>query len=166
MNMKNLKFIQPYNDDKLVFNKETGRYELNLRFLKSEYDTPYGDDGEAKRRIKLNTRVVYSYINLHVANFNRGVVSLLLHRTQEGRDFLFQILSEQIYADIQTGYNDLLYNPAISFTGQDKDRNEIRKNALCTAAEDVFLSSSDYFDINIGYLGQFPPSYYTLLRSL
>lgn len=164
--MKQLTLIdEPYDDDKLEFNTDTGRYQLTLQALKNEFDETYRNDEEAKRRIKLNTRVVYTYINLHTASFNRLVVTFLLHKTEEGRAFLYELLKEQIYADIQTGYNDLLYNPAVSFTGQDKDRNEIRKNALCVAAEDIFINSTLYFGINIGYQGQFPPYYFLLVRS-
>jgi len=165
--MKNLNVIsKPYSDDKLVYNEDTQRYELSLAYLKNEYDNPYKDDSEAKRRIKLNSRVVYSYINIHTASFNRHVVNFLLYKTKEGRQFLFDLLNEQQYADIQTGYNDFLYNPAVSFTGGgDKDRNEIRRNALCVAAEEVFNSSSQYFGFHIGYLGQFPTFIYQLARN-
>ena len=110
--MKNLTIIEkPYNDNNLVFDENTGRYELTLEYLKNENGgNVYADDETAKRRIKLNSRVVYKYIETHVANANRSVVSFLLHKTQEGRKFLFNILSEQQFADIATGYNDLTYN--------------------------------------------------------
>lgn len=152
---------KPYDDDSLVFNETTGRYELTIQYLKNEFDTGYRTDGEAKRRIKLNSQVVYYYINLHTASYNRQVVNFLLHKTKQGREFLKEILSAQIYADLQSGYNDLIFNPAVSFTGQDKDRNEIRRNSLCVAAEDIFTSSEAYFGINIGYLGYFPAIFYT-----
>lgn len=162
--MKTLTIIkEPYSDSKLDYNKNTGRYELTLAYLKDEFGPCYADDGIALQRIKLNSRVVYNYINLHTASFNRAVVNFLLTRTEEGRKFLLDILKEQQYADIQTGYNDLPYTPAISFNGQDKDRQEIRKNTLCLAAEDIFLSSVDYFGLNIGYLGQFPAFYFNLV---
>lgn len=155
----------PYDDNKLFFNEKTQRYELTLEFLKNEYGSIYNGDEEAKRRITLNSRVVYSYINIHTASFNRHVVHFLLHKTEEGRRFLADLLSEQQYADIQTGYNDLMYNPAVSFSGgKDIDRNEIRKNALCVGAEEIFQSSYQYFGFNIGYSGQFPPYIYLLAR--
>jgi hypothetical protein len=163
--MNNLtKIEKPYSDNKLVFNQTTGRYELALQFLKDEFGSAYKDDHEAERRIKLNSRVVYTYINLHIANPNRFVVNFLLHRTEEGRKFLIDLLKEQQYADMQTGYNDMLYQPAISFTGQDKDRNQIRQNALCVAAEEIWQNSPAYFGVNIGYIGQLPPYYYMLAR--
>ena len=163
--MKTLTVIdKPYSDDKLVFNDLTQRYELSLSYWKAEHGPIYADDKEAQRRIKLNSRVVYSYINIHTADFNRHVVNFLLTRTKEGRQFLLDLLSEQQYADIQSGYNDLMYNPAISFNGKDVDRNEIRRNTLCVAAEEIFQSSSKYFGFNIGYLGQFPTFIYLLAR--
>lgn len=164
--MKNLTIIdKPYDDEKLKFNNDTGRYELTLAFLKDEFGPVYGNDKVAERRIKLNSRVVYTYINFHVANCNRYIVNFLLHRTEEGRKFLLEILKEQQYADIQTGYNDLLYQPAISFSGNnDKDRNEVRKNSLCIAAEEVFQNSPLYFGVNISFQGQFPYLYYLLAK--
>ena len=156
---------RPYDDDRLFFNEETQRYELTFAFLKNEYGSAYKDDNEAKRRIKLNSRVIYSYINIHTAEFNRHVVNFLLHKTEQGRQFLFELLNEQQYADMQTGYNDLMYNPAVSFGGsKDVDRNEIRRNTLCVGAEEVFQSSPRYFGFNIGYLGQYPPFVYLLAR--
>lgn len=164
--MKALTILKgPYNDQKLNYNENTGRYELTIQYLKDEFGPCYADDGIATQRIKLNSRVVYSYILIHTATFNRQVVNFLLTKTEEGRKFLLDILREQQYADIQTGYNDLKYTPAISFgNGQDKDRNEIRKNGLCIAAEEIFQSSAEYFGFNIGYLGQFPPFIYQFVR--
>ena len=155
----------PYDDDNLFFNEDTQRYQLTAAYLKNEFGSIYRDDKETERRIKLNSRVIYSYINIHTASFNRHVVNFLLHKTEQGRKFLFDLLSEQQYADLQTGYNDLMYNPAVAFGGgKDVDRNEIRRNELCVAAEDIFQSSSRYFGFNIGYLGQFPNWVYLLAR--
>lgn len=164
--MKELTVISnPYDDDELFFNESTQRYELKLSYLKNEYGTVYKDDQVAQRRIKLNSRVVYSYINIHTAEHNRHVINFLLHKTKEGRKFLFDILNEQQYADIESGYNDLMYNPAVSFgNGKDLDRNEIRRNNLCVGAENIFLNSPNYFGFNIGYLGQFPHFVYLLAR--
>lgn len=162
--MKNLTIIKPKDDDNLKFNPNTGRYELTLEYCKNNFDATFKNDQILQRRIKLNTQVVYTYINLHVASVNKGVVAFLLHRTQEGRDFLLELLSAQMYADIQTGYNDLLYQPAVNFNGQDKDRNQIKTNALCVAAEQVFEESDNFFGIRIGYQGQFPTQLFIFVR--
>lgn len=165
--MKNFKFIKPKNDDNLTFNQNTGRYQLTIQYVKDEInDHPYKDDAETKRRIKLNSRVVYDYINLKVATVNKTVVWFLLHNTQEGRDFLLELLSAQMYADVQTGYNDLLYQPPISYSGgNDKDRAIVKQNLLCPAAEIVFEDSFKYFGFNIEYQGQLPYPYYLLVRN-
>lgn len=155
---------QPYSDDNLEWNPNSGRYELTLQFLKDQFGESYKNDEVAKRRLKLNSQVVYYYINAHVASWNREVVNFLLHKTEEGRKFLLEILSAQIYADLQTAYNDTMFISPINFNGQDKDRNEIRRNALCLAAEDVFQNSDTFFGIRIGYQGQFPPFFYLFVR--
>ena len=163
--MKELNVIsKPYDDDNLVFNEKTGRYELTIQYLKDNFGSSYKNDGEATRRIKLNSQVVYYYINLHTASFNRQVVNFLLNKTEQGRAFLLELLSAQQYADLQTGYNDLMFNPAVSFTGQDKDRNEIRRNSLCVAAEDIFNSSASYFGFPLGYQGVLPSIFYVWSR--
>lgn len=163
--MKNLTIINHYDDENLTWNKNTGRYELTLQYCKDNFETTYKNDNVLKNRIKLNSQVVYNYLNFHVATVNKSVVSFLLNRTQEGRDFILELLSAQQYADIQSGYNDLLFQPAINFNGQDKDRNQIRLNSLCVAAEQVLDNSADYFGIRITYQGQFPYQYFLFVGS-
>ena len=129
---------------------DTNNVGLNIHFDSAEFQNfvrdSFKSDGPYS---KLNDAFIYDRYEV---------------KTQEGRKFLFNILSEQQFADIATGYNDLTYSPAVSFTGQDKDRNEIKRNALCVAAEDVFQASSEYFGLNIGYLGPFPSWVYLYLR--
>lgn len=163
--MRSIKVISHYDDDKLKFNPDTGRYELTIEYCKDAFDSTFKDDKTLTRRIKLNSQVVYNYIALHVATVNKPVVSFLLNRTQEGRDFLLELLSAQMYADIQTGYNDLLFQPAINFNGQDKDRLALRQNTLCVAAEQVFEESDNYFGVRISYQGQFPYPFFLLMRN-
>lgn len=162
--MKNLKIINHYDDDNLKFNETTGRYELTIAYCKDNFESTFKTDKILARRIKLNSQVVYNYIALHVALVNKPVVAFLLNRTQEGRDFLLEILSAQMYADIQTGYNDLMFQPAVNFAGQDKDRQAIRQNALCVAAEQAFEESDNYFGVRISYQGQFPYPYFLFVR--
>lgn len=163
--MRSLKIISHHDDDNLFYNEKTGRYELTIQYCKDNFDSTFKDDAVLKRRIKLNSQVVYNYIALHVATVNKPVVAFLLNKTQEGRDFLLELLSAQMYADIQTGYNDLLFQPAVNFTGQDKDRNAIRQNALCLGAEQVFEESDNYFGVRISYQGQFPWPYFAFVRN-
>ena len=162
--MKKLTIINHYDDEKLTYSANRGRYELTKEYCKDEFGSPFKDDAELERRICLNSRVVYDYINLHVAQVNKPVVAFLLNRTQEGRDYLLALLTAQMYADVQTGYNDLLYQPAVNFTGQDKDRAAIRQNALCVAAEQIFEDSDSYFGIRISYQAQFPYPYFIFVR--
>jgi len=165
--MKKFKIIKPHDDKKLKFNQITGRYELTVEYCKNEFDSTFKDDATLKRRIKLNTQNVYSYLNINIATVNKTVVWYLLHNTQEGREFLLELLSAQMYADIQTGYNDLLYQPPVSYTsGNDKDRAVVKQNLLCPAAEQIYEGSDAYFGIRIGYQGQFPYPYYFLVKDL
>lgn len=163
--MKELRVIpNPRDDDNLHYNKDTGRYELTLAYLKDNFGESYKSDEVAKRRIKLNSQVCYYYINVHVASWNRAIVNFLLHRTEEGREFLKEFLAAQQYADLQTACNDVMFMPSINFNGQDKDRNAIKQNSVCVAAEDVFDNSDTYFGLRLGYQGQFPPYLYLYLK--
>ena len=106
--MRNLKIITPYNDDELSFNNETSRYELTPQYCKDNFEANFRNDNILAKRIALNSRVIYNYIITHCALVNRSVVMFLLHRTEQGRKFLTEILTAQMYADIETGYNDIL----------------------------------------------------------
>ena len=163
--MKNLTIINPYDDDNLIYNKESGRYELTPQYCKDNFETTFKDDNTLKRRIKRNSQVCYNFIRLHGALVNRPIINFFLNKTQEGRDFLLEILAAQMYADIETGYNDLMFQPAINFNGQDKDRNAIRQNMLCVAAEEIYEASDDYFGIRISYQGQFPYQYFLYAKA-
>lgn len=164
MNMRSLTIISHYDDNNLKWNEKTGRYELTPQYCKDNFDDTYKDDKVLERRIKLNSQVVYNYFNLHCATVNKPVISFLLNRTKEGRDFLLEVLAAQQYADIQTGYNDLLFQPAINFNGQDKDRTQLRLNSLCVAAEQVIEDSDSYFGVRITFQGQFPWPYFVFIR--
>lgn len=163
--MKNLTLIQPYSDDSLTYNSFNKRYELTKEYCKNEFATTFADDGILERRIKLNTRIVYNYIDKHIATVNKNVVDFLLNRTEQGRKFILELLTQQMYADIETGYNDLGYQPAINFTGSnDKDREQIKINSLCVAAEDIFYNSDIYFGIRLDYRMTFPYQYFMLIN--
>lgn len=163
--MKNLTVINHYDDKDLVWSEKTGRYELTPEYCKDNFESTFKSDAVLKRRISLNSRIVYNYILTHGATVNKPVVSFLLDRTQEGRNFLLELLSAQMYADIQTGYNDLLYQPPINYNGNDKDREMVKNNQLCPAAELIYEESDTYLGVRLGYQGQYPWPLFVLLRS-
>lgn len=163
--MKELNIITPYDDESLVYNQVSGRYELTLAYCKENFEENFKNDSVLKRRIRENTRTVYYYITTHVATWNKPVVNFLLNRTEQGRKFLLELLDAQMQADILTGYNDTAFMPAINFNGQDKDREEIKRNTICVAAEQIFLDSDSYFGFRIDYHGQFPPYLFMLARN-
>lgn len=159
-----MKITKPYDDDKLIFNPTTARYELTVAYCKDNFETTFKNDAVLQRRIKLNTQVVYNFINSHVASVNKPVVAFLLAQTEEGREFLLELLTAQMYADIQTGYNDIGYTPAINFAGQDKDRLAIQQNMLCVQAEQIFNQSDVYFGFRINYQGQLPTQLFLMVQ--
>ena len=89
----------------------------------------------------------------------------VLQNTEEGREFLFDILTTQLEADLETGYNDLSSSPAINLAnGQVMDRNELYRNQICVDAEQIFDDSDRYFGFRIGYQCVFPQIYFTFFK--
>ena len=165
--MRRLTPTQPRDDDKLVWNADRGEYELNFEYCKREFDQTFQDDDTLKRRIKKNSRTVYRFIDNRVNQYNRPIVVALLSRTEEGRKFIFELLSTQFESDVDSGYNDLTGISAVNVAnGQIIPREEIQRNTVSVATEQVWDNSQAYLGINIGYQGQFPPYYYLFIRGL
>ena len=165
--MKQLTTIKPYSDEKLTWNETLKQYELAFKFCKAEYPSNFADDDTLKRRIKKNTRNVYRYVEYHVNSYNKKIVNAIISHTEEGRQFIFDLLSTQFESDVDSGYNDIGDTSAINVAnGQIIDRNEIRRNLVSVATEEVFDNSQSYFGINIGYQAPFPSYYFILLRNL
>lgn len=165
--MNKLTPIKPYNDDKLVWNDKNNEYELSFEYCKEEFEDNFADDEILKKRIKKNSQVVYRFIKNRVNQYNRPVVNAILSKTEEGRNFIFELLRTQFESDVDTGYNDLTNVSAINIAnGQVLPREEILRNSVSVATESEWDNSSSYFGFNIGYQGQFPYNYFIFARSL
>ena len=165
--MKKLHGITPYSDNKMVWNADTEQYELAFEFCKSEYADNFRDDETLKNRIKKNTRIIYRFITSRVNQYNREVVNAVLRKSEEGRKFIFDLLSTQFESDVDSGYNDLSMSPAINLAnGQILPREEIARNTVSVATEQVWDNNQAYFGLNLGYQSQFPYYYFLLLRNL
>lgn len=156
---------EPYDDDSLTFNTETARYELTKQYCKDNFEITFKNDGVLSRRIKRNSRVVYYYLYLHSHSNNYSVVNFFLHRTEEGRKYLLNVLTEQMEADLETGYNDIGKQPAINFAnGQVLDRNEIQRNIVSVDTENVIYNSAIYLGFNLISQATLPPVLFTFVR--
>lgn len=165
--MKKLTPISPYSDSKLYYNETTKQYELTFEFVKAEYDDNFRDDETLKKRIKKNTRTVYNFVKYRINSYNRPIVDIILNKTQQGRDFIFDLLRAQFESDVDSGYNDIgIQAPINTANGQIIPREEIRKNLVSVETEQIFDNSQDYFGLNIGYQGVFPSNYFTIVRTL
>jgi len=163
--MKQLHKIKPYSNKDLKWNEKTKQYELTLAYCKDLFDDNYADDGVLQKRIEKNSRLIYRWIRYRVYSRNRQIVANVINYTQEGRDFIKEMLTVQMEADSETGYNDLSKTPAVNVSnGQIIDRNQLWLNQVCVDAEQVFDSSDDYFGFRIGYQASFPPIYFVYFR--
>lgn len=162
--MKKLTPTKPYTDSKLEWSEEDGRYYLTLEYCNKEYDHNFKDDDILKKRIRKNSKNIYNYIRYHTNSRNIPIVTALLYRTEEGRNFIFDLLSTQFEADVETGFNDIGdVTPIDVSSGQIMDRNEIRRNLISVATEEIYDNSVNYFGINLSYQGVFPAYYYYFL---
>lgn len=148
---------KPYNDEVLVFNELTGRYELTMQYVKNNFDISFANDKVLKERITKNSRKIYNVIYARSNSANKSVVEFMLHRTLQGRVFIHDLLFEQIEADLQSGYNDLSNMPAINYAkGNIIPREEQIRNQISVDTEQILDRSQQYFGINILYSSTYP----------
>ena len=149
--------IDHYNDDKLVWNDETGHYELSFQYAKTHYDIHFKDDLTLRHRLTRNSRKIYNVVYARVNTFNKKILDYVLNHTEEGRKWVFDLLSEQFYSDNETGYNDLSNMPAINFAnGQVIDRRYLIENQISVDTEQILDRSANYFGFNVLYSAPLP----------
>ena len=160
-----IRIRKPYTDTDLVWNTKTGHYELSLAYCKALFDDNFKDDGTLQKRITKNSRVVWNQLMAHTYTQNKSVVSFILNNTEEGRNFLKDILSAQMESDIQFGTNDLGITPLINVTtGHIIDRNQVTINTLCKMAEDVMDDVVSYVGVNLFIATLLPYTLFRLVR--
>lgn len=149
--------ITPYDDARLVFRDD--RYELALEEVKRLFPETMRDDGVLARRIKKNSRIVYNYLTTHCYTANQQVVLWLVNKTKEGRKFIYAVLMEQMEADMASGYNDLIMQMPINMTsGAVIPREELKRNQITVATEQLIEANTGYFGFNIMLPARYPNS--------
>ena len=163
--MKILTIVKPQSDAKMEWDSASKRYVLAMGYFKDEFGSNFHDDGVLLKRLKQNSRKVYNFIRYRSYSQNWEVVEFMLNHTQEGKDFLLELLSTQMEADNETGYNDLSNAPAVNVAnGQVLDRNQLIANQLCVDAEQIIDSSSTYFGVPICFATCYPWNYFLWVR--
>lgn len=156
--MKTLNFIKPKSDSVLNWNETTNQYELTPEFVKANFDVNYSDDATLEKRIKKNSRKIYNFIRYRAYSGNFTYIKILLNRTVEGREFLKNVLLEQLEADNETGFNDLSSQPAIDMaSGRELSRDSLYENQISVDTEQLIEANSEYFGFNIMVRYSFPP---------
>ena len=153
------------NTQDLVWNKQTGRYELSVECVKSNFENNFKDDGILQKRITKNSRVVYNQILSRTYSQNKSVVNFFLNRTEEGHRFLKDILLTQMESDMTFGTNDLGNTPLVNTTtGGHIDRNVVRENILTVNAENVLYDCESYFGFNLFVMTLLPITLFQFVR--
>ena len=159
------KFKKPYNDEKLVWNEQTNRYELTIEYVSNLFDNTFKDTGVLAKRITKNSRKIYNFIYARANSHNKEIIDFVLNNSENGRNFLIAVLTEQIEADLETGFNDLSSIPAVNTaTGQVIDRNQLVLNQISVDAEQIVQSSANYFGFSIIYTAPLPYYYFLFFR--
>lgn len=141
--MIKLTITQPHSDERLVWDSLTKKYKLNKGYILNLLGgNPYQDDGKLERRNLQNSRLIYSYILTRGNSMNQKYNEFILNSTQEGRDLLCDVLTSQIIADTETGYNDLIKQVPINFTNfTSVSRRTIIENSICVEAQMILENS-------------------------
>ena len=157
--MKALIFIKPYSDDKLTYDEMSNQYKLTVEYCKSLFESTFKNDQILERRIEKNSDKIYNFIFSRVNSSNKDVVEKILSSTEQGRNFMLKLLTTQMEADVQSGYNDLTLAPAVNVAnGQVIPREELQRNQVIVDVEQLLNCSSRYLGINIWYAARFPQS--------
>lgn len=154
----------PYNDNQLEFNVNSGRYELTIEYVKDNFEITFKDDGVLSARIKKNSRKIYNYIYSHSHSLNKEIVEKFINHTEQGRKYLLDCLTEQMEADLESGYNSFSNQPNINH--QSSFREEQYKGQVSVDAEQVLDRSANYFGINILYQEPLPAYVFLVARGL
>lgn len=142
-----MKYLEPKTDEEMEW--DGYMYILTRAYCKKHFDIAYRDDGALDKRRKKNSRVVYNALRERLNSNNVLMGLFLINETDSGRKFIKDVLTEQMDADIQNGYNDLgITSPINVANGQVMDKNAIRTNILCQSAEMLVDNSSMYFHFN------------------
>lgn len=143
--------IEPYSDEKMLYNTDTNQYELQLAWVKDNFGNPFVDDNVLSQRIKRNTRKVYNYIFSHGYSGNRKAITAIINHTEEYRQYIYDALFSQMEADLASGFND-----QDLYVGKTKDERYLQHlNEVNTATENILKSSNGYGGINLLFAGAF-----------
>ena len=163
--MRRLKVIQPYADDSLSYDEFQNRYYLTREYCKEHFEFTLKNDQVLDREIERNTDNVYDFIFSRVNTQNMSVVEYLLSNTEQGRAFILKLLSYQMEANLESGFNSTgkvpLVNPS---NGQILPREEVARNQVSVEVERLLYNSNQYLGVNIFYQGRFPPYFLNLYR--
>lgn len=153
---ESMKKIEPYSDEKMLYNEETKQYELRSAWIKEQFGDVFKDDAILTQRIKRNTRKVYNYIFSRGYSGNRKTILAIINHTEEYRQFIYDALFSQMESDMASGYNDQdLYVP------KSKDERELQQiNEVSVNTENVLKSSNGYGGINLLYASAFNSAVY------
>lgn len=163
--MKRLVFKKPYDDKSLIYNSDTERYQLTREFCKANYDITLKSDLALDREIERNTDNVYDFIFSRVNTNNMKTVQFILNNTEEGRNFILKLLSYQMEANLESGFNSTGKIPLVNAAnGQIISREEVARNQVTVEVERLLLNSNLYLGVNIFYQGTFPAYYINLYK--
>lgn len=100
-------FIEPYSDEYLFFNEQTGQYEITAQNLLDNYGIELNNavndnPNSIKAVLRLATTSVYNFIHKH--SLNTCEQDWIISHTESGRKIINDALCQQFLYIKQAGY--------------------------------------------------------------
>ena len=141
-----LQKIEPYSDADMGYDPDAEMYVLTFEWAKANLPNTFKDDDVLKKRLVKNSQKVYRALRYRGFSANWRYALPIANKTEEGRNYIFDLLRAQMEADAESGFNDLTLTPAINVSnGQIIDRELLFANDLSVDAEIIMDSSQGYF---------------------
>lgn len=141
---------QPFDDDKLIYDKTFHRYKINYESEIVSHYVPnffevYGENAEVE--IDSQSNNVYTYLYAQTNSANKEYFEYLLACDENLRDLVFKMLIEQLRYDIQSGGNSVAYEHFL-----DKDARYDRmvcNNVKLIITNELHMSTGAFVGIHL-----------------
>jgi hypothetical protein len=136
--------IKPFNDNKLLYDRETHRYILNYTGVGEHVDAGQAYGSIEKQRAKMSqiSRTIYNYIYYTTNEKNRDYVELKLATESTLRNVIYEAMLSQLLADVESGADSVKNQTAVNMeTGNIMDRTQLMRNIISIEAEMIVTAS-------------------------
>lgn len=137
--------IQPYDDNKLIYDKENHRYILNYQGVGDHVDAGQAYGTIEKQRAIMNqiSRTVYNFIYNTTNKKNKDYVEFKLATESNLRNVIYEAMLSQLLADVESGANSVKTQTGVNIeNGSVMDRTALMRNMISLETE-MILTTGD-----------------------